>query len=185
MPVSWGVVVPVKLLHLAKTRLGAYGPAGRAELALAFAGDVVDAARACPSVHEVLVVTDDVRAARALAGPGVRVVPDLRDAGHNPALAHGALLLRAGDPEAGVAALSADLPAVRSDDLAAALACVGARAFVSDTSGAGTTLLAAAPGYPLDPSYGAGSAARHRVGCARAMPPIRRSPAHILIKLRA
>ena len=39
--VAWGVVVPVKLLSRAKSRLGAYGDAGRAELALAFAGELM------------------------------------------------------------------------------------------------------------------------------------------------
>jgi len=162
----WGLVVPVKLLALAKTRLSAYGTVARAELALAFATDVLDAALACPAVQQVVVVTDDVRAAAALERPGCRVVPDLPGAGLNPALEHGAALLRATRPGRPVAALAADLPALRAGDLEAALDAaldaVEQRAFVPDAAGQGTTLLAAREGHPLRPAYGPGSRARHR-----------------------
>lgn len=159
---GWGVVVPVKLLALAKTRLQAYGDAGRAELALAFAADVVAAAVRAATVDRVLVVSDDPRAA-GLARTGVQVVPDEPSAGLNPALAHGAGLL--GRSGRGVAALSADLPALRADDLAAALGAaqaLGGRAYVPDAAGTGTTLLAAAPGTDLAPAFGPASRARHR-----------------------
>ena len=160
---AWGLVVPVKRLDVAKSRLGAYGEAGRRALALAFAQDVVAAALACPVVERVLVVTDDREAARALADLGARVAPDDPDAGLNPALEHGADLLRSGHPDLGVATLSSDLAALRPQDLATALARVaaGVRGFVPDASATGTTLLAAAAPAPLAPSYGAGSRARH------------------------
>lgn len=157
---AWGIVVPVKRLALAKSRLGSYGDERRQALALAFAADVVLAAS---MVGRVLVVTDDERAAPVLAALGAQVEPDDPDAGLNPALEHGVELLRAAAPGLGVATLSADLPALRAPDLAAALARVGSgqRAFVADHSGAGTTLLAAGPGTPLRPAYGAGSRAAH------------------------
>jgi 2-phospho-L-lactate guanylyltransferase len=156
----WGVVVPVKRLSLAKTRLAAYGDDRRQALALAFAADVV---LATVTVADVLVVTDDEEAGALLAALGARVVPDNPDAGLNPALAHGAGLLRAGDPLLGVATLSADLPALRAPDLAAVLARVreGQRAFVADLDRTGTTLLAAGPGAELLPAYGRGSRAGH------------------------
>lgn len=157
----WGVVVPVKLLALAKTRLAPYGDAARADLALAFADDVVAAAAACPGVQCVLVVTDDVRAAAALARPDVAIAADLPGAGLNPALAHGADLLRAATPDLGVVAVASDLPALRSSDLASALEAVVGRAFVADTAGVGTTLLAAGTGIGLSPAYGADSRVRH------------------------
>lgn len=163
---TWGLVVPVKLLSLAKSRLAAYGDHGRAELALAFAEDVVRAAQACSAVSRIVVVTDDVRAAGALVAPGVVVLPDVPDAGLNPALEHGAALLREQDPDVAVAALSSDLPALRPGDLEAALAQVDRRAFVSDASGLGTTLLAAAPGWDLLPAYGPRSRERHLAGGA-------------------
>lgn len=156
----WGVVVPVKRLALAKTRLSSYGEQRREALALAFAADVVLAAVV---VARVLVVTDDPRAADVLAALGARVVPDDPDAGLNPALEHGAELLRAGDPSLAVATLSADLPALRAPDLAAALAQVpaGGRGFVPDRSGTGTTLLAAGAGSLLAARFGPGSRDAH------------------------
>lgn len=170
--VRWGLVVPVKPLAQAKTRLSPYAAQARADLALAFAADVVAAGLACPLVRTVLVVTDDVRAAGALAGDGVRVVPDRPAAGLNPALAHGAELLRHLDAALGVAAVSADLPALRPHDLAAALALVGtgSRGFVADAAGSGTTVLAAAPGALLAPEYGADSFLRHVASGARPLP---------------
>jgi 2-phospho-L-lactate/phosphoenolpyruvate guanylyltransferase len=169
---AWGLVVPVKRLALAKTRLGAFGDAARQDLALAFACDVVAAGLDCPLVATVLVVTDDDRAAASLAATGATVVPDLPDAGLNPALAHGADLLRAEDPSLGVATVSADLPAATAAALAAVLGAVptGGRAFVADRAGTGTTLLAAGPTAALLPAYGSGSAARHRAAGAREVP---------------
>jgi 2-phospho-L-lactate guanylyltransferase len=61
-----------------------------------------------------------------------------------------------------VGALQADLPALRSGELAAALAVAdGRRAFVADRHGTGTTLLLSAPGEPLRPRFGPGSAHAH------------------------
>jgi 2-phospho-L-lactate/phosphoenolpyruvate guanylyltransferase len=158
---SWGVVVPVKHRDVAKSRLAVLGDEGRRALALAFAEDVVRAAAACPLVARVLVVTDDAGAAAALGAVGADVVPDEPDAGLNPALAHGEALLRAGRRALGVAAVSADLPALRAADLAAVLARVRSRAVVADAAGSGTTVLAAAPGAALDPRYGVRSLERH------------------------
>lgn len=158
---SWGVVVPVKRLERAKTRLAAaYGDAHRQELALAFAADVVVAAR---EVALVLVVTDDARAAEVLRALGAEVTPDDPDAGLNPALSHGAALLRGRQPALGVATVSSDLPALRPDDLRAVLAQVapGTRGFVADMTGTGTTVLAAGPGAELLPAFGAGSRDAH------------------------
>jgi len=153
---SWGVVVPVKRLELAKSRLTSYGDRTRQDLALAFAADVVTAAS---KVAEVLVVTDDPRAEELLSGLGARVVPDDPDAGLNPALQHGADLL---STEV-VATVSSDLPALRSEDLADVLRRVvpGGRVFVSDVAGTGTTLLAAGRGALLAPSYGPSSRNAH------------------------
>ncbi len=152
-------MVPVKRLELAKTRLSAYGENHRQELALAFAADVILAAR---EVARVLVVTDDPRARTLLAGLGAEVIPDDPDSGLNPALTHGAAQLRQ-QPGIGVATLSADLPALRGQDLLQALEQVrpGTRGFVVDVAGTGTTLLAAGPGADLEPAFGPGSRAAH------------------------
>lgn len=160
---GWGVVVPVKRLSVAKSRLAGYGDPMRRRLALAFASDVVAAALGCEVVERVLVVTDDEQAAAALAGLGADVAPDDPDDGLNPALSHGADLLRAAHPGVGVVTLSADLPALRPEDLFTVLSAVpsGQRAFIADEAGRGTTLLAASAPAPLLPSYGPGSCARH------------------------
>ncbi len=172
MAVSWGLVVPVKRLAIAKTRLASYGEDLRQALALAFAADVVDAALGCALVARVVVITDDPRAAEALAAIGALIAADSPDAGINPALAHGADLLRASDDTLGIATLSADLPALRSSDLAATLRQVeaGARAFVADAAGDGTTLLAAGPGAALQPAYGPMSRRAHLASGASELP---------------
>lgn len=156
----WAVVVPVKELPVAKTRL-ALPDAERESLALAMALDVVRAALACDVVDGVLAVTNDARAAAALAPLGARVVADGSDAGLNPALADGARLARTLWPRHGVAALASDLPCATPAELAGALGAAAAfgNAVLPDDRGDGTTLLTAGPGRDLDPRYG--SASRH------------------------
>lgn len=157
--------MPVKRLSTAKSRLSVLGEELRSDLALAFAIDVVTAAVACTDVALVLVVTDDALAAPLLAAAGAKVVADDPDAGHNAALTHGAALLPA---TLGAVALSADLPALTTEVLSAALAGVpvSGRAFVPDAAGEGTTLLAATSGIRLEPAYGSTSRADHLRGGA-------------------
>jgi 2-phospho-L-lactate guanylyltransferase len=162
------LVVPVKVLRLAKSRLvgaadgGVGNPRTHAALALALAMDTLAAARATPCVRRVLAVSSDPAVTAALAADGVEVAPDDPGAGLNPALRYGARLLRRDDPSARVAALQADLPALRPDELEAAISSAGSqRAFCPDRQGTGTTLLVAAPGRELDPRFGVGSAAEH------------------------
>jgi len=66
-------------------------------------------------------------------------------------------------PDASVAVLMADLPALRASELAAALALAANadRSVVADADGTGTVLLTARPGRLLAPAYGPGSRARH------------------------
>nr|WP_206322795.1 2-phospho-L-lactate guanylyltransferase [Streptomyces sp. HNM0575] len=159
----------MKPLARAKSRLAATaGDPARRRLAAAFAQDTVAAALACTSVRGVAVVTDDQQAARELAGLGAHIVPDAPGAGLNPALAHGAAEVRALQPDAALAALNADLPALRPEELARVLdfAARFPRAFVADAAGTGTTLLSALPGHALGPLFGPASAARHRASGA-------------------
>ncbi|MFD0413276.1 2-phospho-L-lactate guanylyltransferase [Streptomyces sp. NPDC127108] len=162
---QWTVVIPLKPLERAKSRLApAAGDGLRPALALAFAQDTVAATVACPSVRDVVVVTDDVRAGRELTALGAHVVPDAPGDGLNAALAHAALQVRSRRPEAPVAALNADLPALRPRELARVLdaAAPFPRAFLPDAAGIGTTLLTAGSGTELDPQFGGPSRARHR-----------------------
>jgi len=159
----WSVLVPVKGLARAKTRLSPLGGALRSELALAFARDTVTAAAACPRVGEVLAVTGDPRAQRALAELGASVVGGEPGTGLNPALEYGAAAARLRSPGQGVCALSADLPALRPEELERALddAARYPRSFVADTAGVGTTLYAAAPGAEFAPAFEGPSRRRH------------------------
>ena len=77
----WSLVIPVKVLALAKSRLTGLAGPRRAELALAMAADTVAATVACPVVDTVIVVTDDAAAAADLSGLGAVVVPICRATG--------------------------------------------------------------------------------------------------------
>ncbi|HEX8869354.1 MAG TPA: 2-phospho-L-lactate guanylyltransferase, partial [Lentzea sp.] len=156
------LVVPIKTLDRAKTRLtSATGgdPVSHAALALALALDTVSAALATPGVRRVVTITSDPAVAAEMAALGVESLPEPPEPGLNEALRHGARTLRSDR----IGALQADLPALRSDELQAALEAANARrAFVPDRQGTGTTLLLAAPGGELDPRFGVGSAGHHR-----------------------
>ncbi|TDO52696.1 2-phospho-L-lactate guanylyltransferase [Kribbella sp. VKM Ac-2527] len=163
----WIVVIPVKRTAIAKSRLAAAYPQHRPELARAFAVDTTAAALSSPLVRAVLVVTDDPVVAADVTEAGARVIPDLPGVGLNEALEHGAAVAAAEFPESGVAALSADLPALRPLELTTALAAsVADRSFVIDLPGTGTTMLAAGPGVGLDPRFGVGSALAHQASGA-------------------
>ncbi|MEU1305097.1 2-phospho-L-lactate guanylyltransferase [Streptomyces shenzhenensis] len=167
---QWTLVIPVKPLALAKSRLADTAADGlRPGLALAFAQDTVAAALACGAVRDVAVVTDDALAGRELTALGARIVPDEPGGGLNAALAHAAGVVRSAHPGAAVAALNADLPALRPPELARVLdaAAEFPRAFLPDAAGIGTTLLAAAPGRELRPAFGGDSRARHGASGAR------------------
>ncbi|HEX6501284.1 MAG TPA: 2-phospho-L-lactate guanylyltransferase [Micromonosporaceae bacterium] len=155
---AWTVVVPLKPLDAAKSRLrGAVPGSVHARLALALAQDTVAAVTAAEPVTSVIVVTSDPVAAAALTRLGARVVPDRPAEGLNAAVAIGAAGL-AGP----VAALAADLPALRPAELTEALVEAGGRrVFVADLAGTGTTMLAAPAGAVLRPLFGVDSAARH------------------------
>ncbi len=163
------LVVPVKTLDRAKTRLtSATGgdPVSHAALALALAMDTVSAAISTPGVRRVVTITSDPAVAAEMAAMGVESLPEPAEPGLNAALIHGARTLRSNR----IGALQADLPALRPDELRAALeAARNRRAFVPDRQGTGTTLLLAAPGGELDPRFGVGSAGHHRISGAIAL----------------
>src|SRR6476660_8943400 len=116
------VVVPVKPPALGKSRLVGLTDEQRRELAEAFALDTVAAAGATTGVEAVLVVTDDFRLASALRGEGVEVMPDGVSEDLNETLVQAAAEVVRRWPGAVPVALCADLPGLRSDELAAVLA---------------------------------------------------------------
>ncbi|MEH0562573.1 MULTISPECIES: 2-phospho-L-lactate guanylyltransferase [Streptomyces] len=169
----WSLVVPLKPLARAKSRLGrAVGGDLRPRLALAFAQDTVAAALSCPAVRDVVVVTDDPVAGAALAALGARAVADTPAAGLDAAMEHGARSVRTRRGGVAVAVLNADLPALRPDELARVLEFSSAfpRAFVADAQGIGTTFLSAGPGVELRPAFGGASRARHLASGAVEVP---------------
>jgi 2-phospho-L-lactate/phosphoenolpyruvate guanylyltransferase len=181
----WDLVVPLKPTELGKSRLAAYAGPRRPELTRAMVLDTVAAALHSPQVATVLVVTDDSQIAPALAETGINVIPDVPAAGLNAAIRFGFDHLRARRPGSPVAAVTADLPALRAHDLTAALVeCAQqGRSFVSDAAGVGTTLLATTLAedrahVALAPEFGAGSRAAHlRSGATEitlAVPSLRR-----------
>jgi 2-phospho-L-lactate guanylyltransferase len=162
-PLTWSLVVPVKVLARAKSRLAAAAGPHRPALALAMAADTVAAALACPEVARVIAVTDDPQAAQVLAGLGALVISDEPGQGLNPALRHGAAAAAARWPGSGIAALAADLPALRPAELGLGLRAAARweHAFVPDAAGSGTTLYAARPGAAFRPRFGPRSAQQH------------------------
>jgi 2-phospho-L-lactate/phosphoenolpyruvate guanylyltransferase len=187
---SWTVLLPVKVLARAKSRLAVLAGDRRRDLALALAADTVAAVAACPEVERVVVVTSDPVAGPLLSALGAVIVTDAPagltaalaspdtpspdtagvQEGLNAALRHGAAEAARRWPGSGLAALTADLPALRPAELAAALRAVSApgrtgsgsrAAFVPDAAGVGTTLYAVPPGGQFRPLFGGASRARH------------------------
>jgi 2-phospho-L-lactate guanylyltransferase len=189
---SWTVLLPVKVLARAKSRLAVLAGDRRGELALALASDTVTAVLACPEVARVVVVTSDPAAGPLLAALGATIVADEpadrsgrpeRPATHgtpdgvdgapdlgvqdllNAALRHGAAVAARRWPGTGLAALTADLPAMSPAELASALRAAATvpsgAAFVPDAAGIGTTLYAVPPGGEFLPLFGGASRARH------------------------
>jgi 2-phospho-L-lactate/phosphoenolpyruvate guanylyltransferase len=92
---SWTVLLPVKVLARAKSRLAVLAGDRRRDLALALASDTVAAVLACPDVARVIVVTSDPVAGPRLAALGAIVVPDV------PADLRGDVASLDGDPVPG------------------------------------------------------------------------------------
>jgi 2-phospho-L-lactate/phosphoenolpyruvate guanylyltransferase len=166
--ITWSVLMPVKVLAQAKSRLAPLAGPRRGELALALAKDTLSVVLKCEAAARVVVITDDEAAAGALGALGALVVPDEPRDGLNAALRHGAAYAAPRWPGAGLAALSADLPALRPLELARALHAAAAwpNAFVADAAGDGTTLYTAAPGVAFRPAFGGASRSRHAAGGA-------------------
>lgn len=161
-----GLIIAVKRLGAAKTRLAPVfaGPA-REEVVLAMLIDTIVAASRVPALHSITVVTPDTDAAAAAAALGIRVLTDPTPEGHADPLnnAINAAAAAVADQTVNVAALQGDLPALQTHELAEAVEAARRypRSFVADRHGSGTSALFAF-GAPLDPRFGANSAAAHR-----------------------
>lgn len=166
---AWSLVIPVKVLAQAKSRLTGLPSERRSQLALAMAADTVAAAVAAESVAAVLVVTDDPDVSASANGLGALVLADSPAAGLNEALGFGAAYAAQRWPFRGRAGLAGDLPALRPAELTEVLARAARLrvAFVPDADGTGTTLYAAAPGADFRPQFGTDSRRRHLASGAK------------------
>lgn len=161
-----GLIIAVKRLTAAKTRLAARFPAARRErVVLAMLLDTITAARDVAAVDSITVVTPDEVAAAAARGLGAAVLADPTPPDHpdplNNAIGVACRSVSALMPN--IVVLQGDLPALRPGELSAALAAarVCPRSFVADRQGSGTVALFAS-GVPADP----GSALTRRAGTA-------------------
>ena len=168
IPLTWSVVIPVKVLARAKSRLAGLASGEREALALAMAADTVAAALTSQVVGAVVVVSDDLSVRSEAAALGAEVIADVPGQGLNEALTAGAGYAAARWPAAGTAGLTADLPALSGKELTAALTAAGrsAHAFVADAAGSGTTLYTARPAAAFLPRFGPQSRTRHRLAGA-------------------
>ena len=162
MLASYAVVVPVKPPTIGKSRLQGPTLDERRALAEAFALDTVAACLRAEPAAEVLVVTDDAAFSRRFRELGCVTVPDGNTLDLNSVLRDAAAEAHRRWPTLVPVALCADLPALRADDLAAALRRTdGTRpAFVADAEGRGTTLYLA-PHPDFDPHFGDDSRRAH------------------------
>lgn len=168
---GWTLLVPVKPLDLAKSRLApAVGRLGRRSLVLAMADDVLTTCLATPGVSDVRVVTSDPEVL-ALAGRlGLRTVPDPAQAsadrdesGSDPL--NRTLAAAMADLPGWVGVVTADLPELRPGTLGRILhaAARHRHSVVPDHLAAGTTMAFwTAAASDRVPRFGADSAERFR-----------------------
>ena len=161
-PTGWDVIVPLKQVAFAKTRLTVLGDRWRQTFARALFLDTVEAVTRCPVPVRVHAVTDDRPTITELATfSGSVLVHAGAPSGVNNAISHAAESL--GHDGWGRAALLGDLPALSGQDLAEVIEGAGAarRSVVPDADEVGSTMLLVAAGQPLLPAFGPGSMTRH------------------------
>ena len=161
-----GLIVAVKNLPAAKTRLSSlFGAEQRRHLVLAMLIDTLTAALAVPVVRSLTVVTPDQTAAAAARELGAGVLIDPTPPDHPDPLNNAILAAcdELGPTVSNIVVLQGDLPALRSAELAQALAAarLHGRSFVADRQMTGTAALFGFGMHP-GPQFGAGSAGRHR-----------------------
>jgi 2-phospho-L-lactate guanylyltransferase len=159
----WHVLIPLKEPDNAKTRLSGLGPRLRRELAMSMAADCVSAVLTCSSVR-VHILYEGTRFCPQMEMfvSSVCVHTSLHGS-LNEAFKVGARDVLAKEPDANIAALMADLPALRGADLMETLWVAERhnRIVIPDLSCSGTTLLTATGGQPLLPAFGVSSFLNH------------------------
>jgi 2-phospho-L-lactate guanylyltransferase len=181
--VRTAAILPVKRFRAAKQRLGAsVGEEARAELARAMVADVLGALARSTSLQLLIVVTDEPAVAVAARGQGALVLADTADAGQSAAVEIGVRHALAEGVER-VLCVPGDCPALDTRELERLLrpgrgagedrprggseergrgASRAEVVIVPDRHGTGTNGLLLTPPDAIRPSFGPGSAARHR-----------------------
>ncbi len=169
LPPRFAVLVPVKPPSFAKSRLAPLGDRARSSLVVALAMDTIAAVLETPAVAGVLAVTDDHRLAAGLSDLGAFVIPDGVTDDLNGTLDLAASEAHRRWPETGLAALCADLPALRPEELGRAISAAAAdrMSFVADAAGVGTTTVLAPTREAFAPRFGPESRKAHLDAGAR------------------
>jgi 2-phospho-L-lactate guanylyltransferase len=172
-PASAGVVLAVKPLHQAKTRLDLSAEMRRA-LMTTLAAQTVNVAMACPLVDSVVMVTSDREVTAMAKRLGATPVDEEEPAGLNAAFDRGRVWVRNRTSCSVVVLMVADLAWPRSVDLGNLIQRFLERQeplLVPDRSGSGTTCLMHDVTTSPSLAFGLDSAARHRrLGYASAGP---------------
>jgi 2-phospho-L-lactate guanylyltransferase len=156
-------VIPVKRFDQAKQRLsGVLDSAGRAALAAAMLGDVLEQLSGTAGVTGVLVVTSDTEATAIAGSFGAAVLNDPADSGVNDAVAYGVSKLGLLGASAAIIAPS-DIPFVTSEEISSVLAALEQTAVVLAPAArdGGTNILGLSPPDVIAPAFGPDSFARH------------------------
>ena len=159
------VVLPVKALDRAKSRLGetGIGRADRVALATGMLTDVFEALERSKLVDDVVVVTSDPQVEVIARGYGNQVIADDPEGGHSEAAAIG-VRWALDDGAFHALLLAGDTPAADHDEidvLADMLADSPDVVIVPDRHGTGTNALLLTPPDVIQPSFGPGSRERH------------------------
>ena len=168
-------ILPVKRFRAAKQRLGAsVGEEARSALARAMVADVLGALARSTSLQLLIVVTDEPSVAVAARGQGALVLADTADAGQSAAVEIGVRRALAEGVER-VLCVPGDCPALDARELERLLrpgrgggedqgrgTSKAEVVIVPDRHGTGTNGLLLTPPDAIRPSFGPGSAARHR-----------------------
>lgn len=163
-PASFSVVIPMKPLRAAKSRLNVT-PTTRHGLVRAMFTDTPTGVLRSDRVASVLVVTGDPTLAEVAELHGAQAVPEPQSGGLNQALMRGWSRARAVAPSDAVVLMLGDLPGIETEDLEDLLETFTHQpspTLVADRAGTGTTMLVVPAGVRPVLAFGPGSSERHR-----------------------
>lgn len=157
---AWDVVIPLKAIASAKSRLDL--GAARSRLALTMARDTVEAVAACQAVGRIIVVTGDTHNWCSRPAPWLAVLSD-SGGGLDQAVRTGVSAAQHRSISGGIAVVTGDLPAARQSelDIAFCLASEYPVSFIADTAGTGTTAFFMRAGTSSLPRFGDQSRLAH------------------------